>query len=38
MKYKHLMLDIETMGSKNNSAIVAVCAVEFNLDTGEVGR
>ena len=32
MKYKHLMLDIETMGSKNNSAIVAVCAVEFNLD------
>lgn len=32
------MLDIETMGTSSNSAIVSIGAVEFNLETGEIGR
>ena len=31
---KNVMLDIETMGTKDNSAIVAIGAVSFNLETG----
>jgi len=36
-KYGDLMLDIETMGNKSNSAIVSIGAVEFNMATGETG-
>ena len=36
--YKHLMLDIETMGSQSYSSIVSIGAVEFDLDTGNVGE
>ena len=34
----HLMIDLETLGSKSNSVILSIGAVEFNLDTGETGR
>ena len=36
--FKHLMLDLETMGNKSFAAIVAIAAVEFDLETGETGR
>ena len=32
------MLDLETMGTKSNSAIISIGAVEFNIQTGETGR
>lgn len=35
---KHLMIDIETMGTKSFSSIVSIGAVEFDIDTGETGR
>ena len=38
MKYTDVMLDLETMGNKSNSALVSIGAVEFNLETGETGR
>lgn len=31
--YKHVMLDIESMGSGPNAAIVAIVAVRFDLET-----
>jgi DNA polymerase III epsilon subunit-like protein len=34
----HLMLDLETMGNKSNSAIVSIGAVQFDLETGELGK
>lgn len=37
-KYDHLMVDIETMGTGFNSAIVSIAAVEFDIDTGLTGR
>ena len=37
-KFKHLMLDIETMGSESYSAIVSIGAVEFDIETGETGK
>jgi hypothetical protein len=37
-KLGHLMLDLETMGNKSNSTIVSIGAVEFNIETGEIGR
>ena len=36
--YKHVMIDIETMGSKPYSAIVSIAAVRFDLDTGKTGE
>jgi len=38
MKFTDVMLDLETMGRKSNSAIVSIGAVEFNIETGETGR
>jgi len=38
MIYTDVMLDLETMGNKSNSAIVSIGAVEFILETGEIGR
>lgn len=35
---EHLMLDLETMGNRSNSAIVSIGAVEFDILTGEIGR
>lgn len=37
-KFKHLMLDIETLGTKSNSAIISIGAVEFDIETGETGE
>lgn len=37
MKYKHLMVDLETMSNKGNAAIVSIGAVAFELSTGEIG-
>ena len=34
----HLMVDLETMGNKAGCAIVSIGAVEFDLNTGEIGR
>jgi len=34
---KHVMLDIETMGTGHNSVIVSIGAVFFNIETGEKG-
>jgi hypothetical protein len=34
----HLMLDLETMGKRAGCAIVSIGAVEFDLNTGEIGR
>ena len=38
MEYTDVMLDLETMGRKSNSALVSIGAVEFNLETGETGK
>lgn len=35
-KFKHVMLDLETMGNQSNSAIVSIAVVPFNLETGEI--
>jgi len=37
-EFKHLMLDIETLGTESNSAILSIAAVEFDLDSGETGE
>ena len=34
---KHLMIGLETMGNTSNSAIIAIGAVFFDLQTGEFG-
>lgn len=36
-KYGHIMFDLETLDSKNTSCILSIGAVEFNLNTGEIG-
>jgi len=35
---KHIMLDLETMSTASNAAIVAIGAVEFEPSTGRLGR
>ena len=35
---KHVMIDIETLGTKSYSVILSIAAVEFNLETGETGK
>lgn len=34
---KHLMIDIETLGSKPNAVLLSIAAVEFDLVTGQTG-
>lgn len=36
--FDHLMLDLETMGKRAGCAIVSIGAVEFKIETGEIGR
>lgn len=36
--FKHLMLDIETMGEGSYSSIVSIGALEFDIETGETGK
>lgn len=38
MVYTDVMLDLETLGNKSNSALLSIGAVEFNIETGEIGR
>ena len=38
MEYTDVMLDLETLGNKSNSALLSIGAVEFNIETGETGR
>ncbi len=38
MEYTDVMLDLETLGNKSNTAILSIGAVEFNIETGETGR
>lgn len=37
-RFKHIMIDIETMGTKSYSAILSIGAVEFDLETGCFGN
>ena len=37
-KYGNIMFDLETLDSKNTSAILSIAAVEFNKNTGEIGE
>ena len=34
----HVMLDLETMGKRAGCAIVSIGAVEFDINTGKIGR
>ena len=36
--YKHLMIDIETMGNDSFSSIISLGAIEFDIDTAETGK
>lgn len=36
--FKHLMLDIETMGNESFSCITSIAAVEFDIETGKTGN
>jgi len=36
--FKHLMIDIETMGNDSYSSIVSIGALEFDIDTGKTGK
>lgn len=35
---KHIMLDLETMGASANAVICSMAAVDFDIETGSVGR
>ena len=35
---RHIMLDLETLSSRNNAAIVAIGAVRFDLETFQLGE
>jgi hypothetical protein len=37
-KFGHVMIDIETLDTAKTAVILAIAAVEFNLQTGEIGR
>lgn len=34
----NVMIDLETMATSNNAAIVAIAAVQFDIATGEIGK
>jgi hypothetical protein len=36
-EFKHLMLDIETLGTKSNSVVLNITAVAFDIETGDTG-
>ncbi|MER9833377.1 3'-5' exoribonuclease [Mesorhizobium sp. M0145] len=38
MKFTHLMIDLETMGTAANAPVVAIGAVYFDPDTGTLGE
>lgn len=37
MDYRHLMVDIETLDTKSNGAVIWIAAQFFNMDSGELG-
>lgn len=37
-KSGHVMIDLETLDTQRTAVILAIAAVEFNLETGETGR
>lgn len=37
-KFGHVMIDIETLDTAKTAVILAIAAVEFNLETGKIGR
>jgi hypothetical protein len=37
-KYKHLMIDIETLGTKPYCVVLSIAAVEFDIETGKTGK
>jgi DNA polymerase III alpha subunit (gram-positive type) len=36
--FDHLMLDLETMGTRSYSSIISIGALEFDINTGETGK
>ena len=36
-KFGHVMIDLETLSTHTNAAIIEIGAVEFNKETGEIG-
>jgi hypothetical protein len=36
--YKHLMIDLETMGNDSFSSVISLGAIEFDIDTAETGK
>jgi hypothetical protein len=34
----NIMIDIETLSSDSNALILSICAVVFNIETGEIGK
>lgn len=36
--FKHLMLDIETLGNESFSSILSIGALEFDIETGKTGK
>ncbi len=37
-EFRHIMVDIETLGNKSNSVITQISAVRFDRETGETGE
>jgi hypothetical protein len=35
---KHIMMDIETLSTNSNGAITTISAVQFNLESGKIGK
>lgn len=35
---KHIMMDIETLSTNSNGVITTISAVQFNLETGKIGK
>lgn len=36
--FNHLMVDIETMGTESFSCIISIAALEFDIETGAIGK
>jgi hypothetical protein len=37
-KFNHVMIDLETLGQEPGSVIVTISAVQFNIETGQIGE
>jgi DNA polymerase III epsilon subunit-like protein len=36
--FNHVMIDLETLSTKSNATICSIGAIEFDIETGEIGR